>query len=503
MKHQNQCMMTWNAICQHLNKSGVLQAAWGIEDSLPICQVTHDSRRVVPGGVFVATRGQSTDGHAFMEHAAQRMAAAIVCETLPDRSRFPGVAFAQVRDARKALAVIAAIFCGSAHRKLKLYGVTGTNGKTTTCYLLHHVLSVLDGLSGMLGTIEYCVGDVRIASSLTTPDALQLHGLFRRMAAAGCTSCVVEVSSHALEQGRVWGVDFHAGIFTNLTLDHLDYHETLAFYRASKKRMFQDLSSEAVAIFNVDDPAGAWMVDTTAARPISYGKSSAADIRFRILEDTAGGLRLRLDGGECTCTMAGAFNGYNIAAAYAAARSAGFSASSVTEALSSAPQVPGRFERMRCLDGTVVVVDYAHTPDALEKALSALQRSKPGGASLWCVFGCGGERDRRKRPMMGRIAETLADHVVVTSDNRRLESQRQIFSDIRAGMEYPRAARWIEDRRQAVHEVVQQAAAGDVVLIAGRGHEATQIDGSCTRDMDDRLEAQRALEQRGTACSTT
>lgn len=504
MMHKEPAMATtWKAVCQKLKESGLLETDGGGSAALPVRHLTSDSRQVRPEGLFVVIRGQNVDGRAFVEEAVCRGATALVGEDQPDAARLSGVAYAQVTDARRALAALAAMYNGSAHRDLRLYGVTGTNGKTTTCYLLHHVFSTLSGASGMLGTVEYRCGNTSQPSSLTTPDPELLHRLFRQMVGAGCTTCVLEVSSHALEQERVWGLKFDAGVFTNLSQDHLDYHGTFARYRDSKKKLFTGLGPDATAVYNVDDPSSAWMIDGTSAQVLSYGKSSAADIRFSVLDDSLRGLRLRLDGRECTCTMAGSFNGYNVAAAYATALSAGYAGDAVAEALGSARQIPGRLELLEGPDGTVAVVDYAHTPDALETVLQTLLRIRPKGAALWCVFGCGGDRDRGKRPMMGKVAEALADQVVVTSDNPRSEPPTQIFRDIRSGMELPGAVRWIEDRREAVRAAISGAAAGDVVLIAGRGHETVQAARGRRRDLDDRYEARRALVQRGGACSTT
>ncbi len=496
-------VMTWANVCAELKESGLLQSVGGGSEAIAIRQVTCDSRIVRPDGLFVAIRGRNVHGKAYMQEAVDRGAAAIVGEDLPDALGIPGVAFAQVSDARKALAALVATHSGSAHRELKLYGVTGTNGKTTTCYLLHHVFSKLDGKCGMLGTVEYRCGDNTEVSPLTTPDPELLHQLFRQMIAADCKACVLEVSSHALEQDRVWGLEFDAGVFTNLSQDHLDYHGTFAEYRESKRKLFTGLGPDAAAVYNVDDPSSEWMISGTAAQVLSYGKSSAADIRFSILDHSLRGLRLRLDGRECTCRMAGRFNGYNVAAAYATALSAGYCGDAVAEAIGSSPQVPGRLERIEGPDGSVAVVDYAHTPDALKNVLRTLRQTRPEGARLWCVFGCGGDRDRGKRPTMGQIAEALADHVIVTSDNPRSESQAQIFRDIRSGMKLPDAARWIKGRREAIHVAIAEAFTGDVILIAGRGHEVLQTARDGQRTLDDRLEARRALMQRGGSCSTT
>jgi len=320
---------------------------------------------------------------------------------------------------------------------------------------------------------------------LTTPDALQLHRMMRTMVSEGCRWCVMEVSSHALDQQRVHALPFAGAAFTNLQHDHLDYHKTWTAYAHAKKQLFDDLAPTAFAVFNGDDAAGQLMVQDTTAQTIAYGQGDAADVRFDVLSDTLQGLRLRIDNQIHTTRLSGTFNAYNFTAAYALACAFGFSREAVCQALADSPPAPGRFETLRFDDGALVIVDYAHTPDALERALETARHYAPQ-AVLWCLFGCGGDRDRSKRAVMGAVAERLADRVVVTSDNTRSETYRAIGEDIAKGMQRPRRALWIEDRREAIGHVAQHATAGDVVLVAGKGHEAFQDTGDQMRPMSDR-----------------
>lgn len=495
--------MPLSTLLNRLDRAGLLIGVEGgpSADAITIDHLADDSREVRPDGMFVAVRGVETDGHLFIDKAVQNGAAAVVCEAVPEKAqmRFPGTAFVRVADSRKALAELAAAFYDDPSHALRMVGITGTNGKTTTAFLVHHMLTVLKEKPGLIGTIETRIGEEAIATALTTPGALKVQGLLRRMVDAGCTACAMEVSSHALEQERVGATQFDVGVFTNLSVDHLDYHGTLQEYRAAKKKLFDDLPADATAVYNRDDPAGAQMVADTAARTLSYGTSEAADIRVEVLENRLDGLRLRLDGMIGTFRLVGGFNAYNLAAAYGAGRAMGYEASAVLQAMEVAPPVPGRFEQLVFDDGTTVIVDYAHTPDALENVLRAIHATKPPASALWCVFGCGGDRDTSKRRVMGSIAEQHADHVIVTSDNPRTEEPEAIMNDIRRGMNRPTDAQWIVDREAAIRAAASQARPGDVVLIAGKGHEPYQVVGTERRPFDDRKIAKRYFELRMTS----
>ncbi len=493
-------MIALNTLRERLEKTGlVISTQGGFDSKVLIDHLANDSRRVGPRGLFVAIRGEQTDGHLFIDKAVYNEAIAVVCEVMPVEAsrRFPGIAFVHVRDARAALAELAAAFYGDPSHTLKMVAVTGTNGKTTTAFLTHHLLTALGCKTGLIGTIEYRFGGPPVPATHTTPDALELQRMLRQMVEAGCTACAMEASSHALAQSRLRAARFDVGIFTNLTQDHLDYHRTFDAYLAAKKLLFDHLPAGATALYNGDDEAGARLVTDTAARRVSYGQSPAADLRLEVLENHLEGLRLRLDGGERAFRLVGLFNAYNLAAAYGAGRALGYGHAETLDALAQAPPVPGRFEQFRFEDGTTVIVDYAHTPDALENVLKTIQATKPGQTALWCVFGCGGDRDRAKRPRMGALAERLADHVVVTADNARTEPLGQIMQDIRAGMQHPDEARWIDDRRAAIEAAARHARPGDVVLVAGKGHEDYQIVGTQKLPFDDREEVRKAFSARG------
>lgn len=492
--------MYLSTLLDRLDRTGLLVAVAGraSADDLTIDHLVDDSRAVGPDGCFIAVRGVETDGHLFIDKAVQNGAAAVVCEAVPEKAqaRFPGTVFVRVADSRKARAELAAAYCGDPSHALRMVGVTGTNGKTTTAFLVHHLLTVLKEKPGLIGTIETRIGEEVVEAALTTPGALELQHLLRRMVDADCTACAMEVSSHALEQERVGATQFDVGVFTNLTADHLDYHGTLQAYRAAKKKLFDDLPADATAVYNGDDPAGVQVVADTAARTLSYGMSDDADIRMAVLDNRLDGLRLQLDGMTGSFRLVGGFNAYNLTAAYAAARALGYGAGEVLQALEVAPPVPGRFEQLAFDDGTTVIVDYAHTPDALENVLQAIHTTKPPASALWCVFGCGGDRDRSKRRVMGSIAEQYADRVIVTSDNPRTEEPVAIMNDIRRGMNRPTDALWIADREEAIQTVAARARPGDVVLVAGKGHEPYQIVGTEKRPFDDREIARHYFQDR-------
>lgn len=489
-------MITLNALAQRLANAGLLLEGRFDSNELLIDHLAHDSRAVGPNGLFVAIRGEKADGHLFIDKAVQNGAIAILVEAVPEADVSSGTACLQVTDTRAAWAEVAAAFYGDPSNELQTIGITGTNGKSTTAWLVHHLLTAFGKKAGLLGTIAYRIGDRERDATHTTPDALALQRLLREMVDAGCAACVMEVSSHALAQERVRGTHFDVGIFTNLTQDHLDYHADLDAYRDVKKKLFDMLPKGATVLYNADDPVGRAMIADTKANVRSYGLGADADLRGEILANELTGLRLRLDGREKKFRLVGRFNAYNLLAAYGAGRALGYAAAAVLDTLAEAPPVPGRFEQQTFADGTTVIVDYAHTPDALENVLTTIRATMLPGATLWCVFGCGGDRDRTKRPMMGTIAERYADRVIVTSDNPRTEAPKQILNDIRPGFRHPEKALWIVDRREAIHEAARQAAPGDVVLIAGKGHETYQIVGTEKHDFDDRAIARAVFEQR-------
>lgn len=483
--------LAWSTLRRRLHRGDLLvdvQTGPAVPDAIEIQQVTADSRDVSQGTAFVAVRGTKADGHAFISDAVENGALLIICETVPENAseRFPETLFAHVTDSRVAIAEAAAALFGDPGDALRLVGVTGTNGKTTVAYLVHHLLDTLGSTTGLLSTIEVRTGGVTAESALTTPGPVELHQTLRQMVDQGCTACSMEVSSHALDQERVHALEYDIGIFTNLTTDHLDYHGSPLAYRLAKKKLFDELPADATAVYNADDEAGPQMVSDTAASTLAYGFTDDADIQSTILESTISGLRLNIDGHEREFQLAGRFNAYNLAAAYGAGRGLGYDAPSVLDALAEAPPVPGRFEQLHFDGAPTVVVDYAHTPDALKNILGAVRETMPGEADLWCVFGCGGDRDPTKRGTMGQIAEERADHVIVTSDNPRTEAPDAIMDDIRRGVHRPQEMTWIVDREEAIQAASDRAGPTDVVVIAGKGHEPYQIIGTEKRPFDDR-----------------
>lgn len=448
-----------------------------------------DSRQVTPGSVFVAVPGATVDGHAYIGAAIEKGASAVVVEA--GNQWIAQAPVIEVSDSRLALAVLSHFMAGEPSEKLRVVGVTGTNGKTTTAWLIHHMLTEIGCTTGLLGTIESRIGTRRLAASLTTPGSIELSSSLAQMVDAGCTDCVMEVSSHALSQHRAAGVRFSAGVFTNLTRDHLDYHGTFDAYLEAKKLLFDGLDATAVAVYNVDDPSGTKVTSDTAAERFGYGKREEADFRFSVLDSGLGGIRLSIDGEDRSFRLVGGYNAYNLTAAYSLGRSFGYPKSSVLDALATADAVPGRMEQIEVAGGATVILDFAHTPDGLQSVLSAVREIVSDEARLWCVFGCGGDRDRGKRPLMGEIAERLADRVVVTSDNPRTESPDRILDDIRAGMRRPDRAEWIVNRRAAIQYAGAHAEPGDAVVIAGKGHEDYQVVGHERIPFDDREEVKR------------
>jgi len=486
--------MTWQNVLDVLRDNGLLIASTFTPTSATetITHLSDDSREVGKNGLFVAVRGTVADGHGFIHKAIENGALGIICETLPE-NHTTITHIACVSNARKALAELSAALWQYPASSLNLIGVTGTNGKTTTTWLIHHLLQGLGHKTGLIGTISYRIGDKEIPATHTTPSAVTLNALLRQMVMAGCSYGVMEVSSHALDQYRVIGRDFDVAVFSNLTHDHLDYHQTVEAYRMAKKKLFDDLPESATALTNADDPAGPGMLIDTPARKISYGTSDAAQIRFQLLEDSISGLHLHVDGHDCTFRLVGRFNAYNLTAAYAVGLALGFTPKEVLEVLATAPPVPGRFEQ-EVFEGTITaIVDYAHTPDALENVLQTIHAIKKPKGKIWCVFGCGGDRDPDKRPVMGRVVEQYADFPIATSDNPRTESPEKILEDVKRGFQRPQDALWLPDRREAIQYAVQYAQPDDVILVAGKGHEPYQIIGTTKHHFDDREEVRHAF----------
>lgn len=469
-----------------------------------ILAVTDDSRRVAPGTAFVAVRGESRDGRMFIPAALENGASVIVSDTAAETGHPENVPFIQVGDTRHALAALARLLAGEPSRKLKLAGVTGTNGKTTTAFLLHHLMKRSWHRAGVIGTVIVDDGEESKPARFTTPGPVELNGLLARMADHGCRGAAMEVSSHGIDQKRIDGIAFDAAIFTNLTQDHLDYHGTLDAYAATKFSWFEALAADPlgkkpVAVVNFDDGHGEKLVALLGDRlpVIRYGFNVHCDFRANNFRQSARGMEFELAAkGKSYLVRApliGRFNVYNSLAALAAASALKIPLRDAVAALADAPQVPGRMELCGSRDGVTVFVDYAHTPDALENACRTLKELQP--RRLITVFGCGGDRDKGKRPLMGKAASELSDACILTSDNPRSEDPEAVLKDIEAGMTGGRY-KTVTDRAEAIRIAIHAAGKGDIVLIAGKGHETYQQFADRTIDFDDRREARRALAER-------
>ena len=454
--------------------------------------LTYDSRAVGAGDCFFAVPGTLRDGHDFIPAAVGAGAAAIVCERIP-KMPAPGVAYVRVPDAAGAMADMAAAFYDHPSRELRLVGITGTNGKTTTATLLYDLVRALGYRAGLISTVVYRIDGREVEATHTTPDAIRLNALMRGMVDAGCDYCFMECSSHAIVQERTRGLDFAGGIFSNITHDHLDYHKTFAEYIRAKKRFFDALPAGAFALTNADDRNGSVMVQNTAARVHTYSLRAMADFRCKIVEMHLDGMLLRLDGRELWVGLLGRFNAYNLLAVYATACLLGLDREEVLRVLSTLHPVSGRFEILRAANGTSAVVDYAHTPDALENVLRTIEEIRTPAQQLIVVCGCGGDRDRTKRPEMAQIAVRYATTAIFTSDNPRHESPEAILDEMIAGLDPSARYLRIADRAEAIRTAVMLARPGDVILVAGKGHETYQIIGDVKHHFDDREEVRKAF----------
>ena len=452
--------------------------------SIEISAICCDSRKAVPGSLFVAVKGFASDGHDFIAGAIGKGAAAIVYEDQEAAERQviasgkDGIVMIKAESARYALAIMAANFYDNPSRKLTLVGITGTNGKTTTVTLLHRMFTAMGYSCGLLSTIANYVGTKGTEAVNTTSDPITINSLLNEMVEAGCGYCFMEVSSIGVEQERVAGLKFKAGIFSNLTHDHLDYHKTFAEYLRCKKLFFDTLPADAYAITNIDDRNGMVMLQNTKAQTVTYSCRSIADHTCRVMEQSFDGMLLKFDGRECWSRLIGMHNAYNLLAIYTTAVTLGADPEEVLTAISTLMPAPGRLENLKGPKDTSIIIDYAHTPDALENVLKTLREIAPD-REIICLFGCGGDRDKTKRPEMGLIAQKYADKIVVTSDNSRSENTADIMADIRSGMDTSGKARslFIEDREQAIRTAVMIASEGATILLAGKGHETYQIIG--------------------------
>ncbi len=445
--------------------------------SVPVKALHTDSRNVTPGSAFIALRGTKVDGHDFISQALANGACLIVAETAPS-DEAANVSWVQTSNTATALAYMAANFYGNPANRLTIVGVTGTNGKTTVATLLYKLFVSLRYRCGLLSTVENQVAGQVIESTHTTPDAIQLHQLFRQMVDAGCTHVFMEVSSHAIHQHRVHGIDFSGGIFTNITHDHLDYHQTFDEYIRVKKSFFDGLSSKAFALSNADDKRGQVMLQNTGARSVYYAFRTIADFKGKILENGLDGLLLSIDQTDVHFRLIGEFNAYNILAVYGAACMLIEDRHQILTELSKLTGATGRFDCYRSeKTGLLGIIDYAHTPDALQNVLSTIGRLRQGNQRVITVVGCGGNRDATKRPVMASAACALSDQVIFTSDNPRFEDPKNIIADMERELNPSERRKCLNilDRREAIKTAVQLAQPNDIVLVAGKGHENYQL----------------------------
>lgn len=478
-----------------------------IFDELPEARITgpqrpgirciqFNSRKVEQGDLFVAVRGTQVDGHDYIPDAVAQGAAAIVCETLPAGDLNPEVSYVLVDDSARALALLAAAYYGHPSRKLKLTGVTGTNGKTTVATLLYDLFTALGHKCGLISTVVYRVGDERIEATHTTPDPLTLNRLMAEMVEAGCEYCFMEVSSHSVVQQRIQGLQFVGGIFTNITHDHLDYHKTFAEYIKAKQGFFTALPKEAFALTNIDDRNGEVMLQNAVARrKATYSLRNVATYHGRIVEEHLDGMQLEMNRQELWVQFIGRFNAYNLTAIYGAAMELGQDSDEVLRIMSTLHPVSGRFEQIRAEDGRLAIVDYAHTPDALQNVIDTINELRKAEAQLITVVGCGGNRDTTKRPVMARVAADCSSRVILTSDNPRFEDPQVILDEMRAGLDTSQMARTltIADRREAIRTAAALARPGDIILVAGKGHEPYQEVAGVRHHFDDREEVRAAF----------
>lgn len=460
---------------------------------LQVTDIQIDSRQVTAGSVFVAIRGAQSDGHQFIDKAVAQGAVAVVCEAFPAELK-EGVTYLQVSNTHEAVAYMAHQFYGEPSRKVKLVGVTGTNGKTTIATVLYNLFTELGYTCGLVSTVQNLIGGEAIAATHTTPDAVSLNKLLNQMVEKGCTHVFMECSSHAIHQHRITGLQFAGALFSNITHDHLDYHKTFDEYIRVKKSFFDHLSADAFAISNLDDKRGTVMLQNTAAKKYYYSLKSLAEFKGKILDNALTGLVMRVNDREVHFRLIGEFNAYNLLAIYGAAICLGESSEEVLRVLSMLNGAEGRFDYIISSKQVIGIVDYAHTPDALENVLATIKKLRKGHEQVITVVGCGGDRDKTKRPIMAQVAAEMSDRVILTSDNPRSEDPMDIIKDMEEGLNSAakRKSVIIADRREAIETAVSLAGKDDIVLIAGKGHEKYQEIKGVRHHFDDK-EVLRAL----------
>ena len=464
------------------------------QTDIEITGVNIDSRRIKEGHLFIAQRGTQVDGHKFIPKAIELGAKAVLCEVLPEE-KAEGVTYVQVESTEDVAGKVATIFYGDPSRKLKLVGVTGTNGKTTIATLLYNMFRKLGYKCGLLSTVCNYIEDEAVPADHTTPDPIELNYLLSRMVDAGCQYAFMECSSHAIAQKRIGGLDFAGGLFTNLTRDHLDYHKTFENYRNAKKAFFDQLPKTAFAITNADDKNGMVMVQNTKATVKTYSTRTMADFKAKILECHFGGMYLEIDGREVGVRFIGKFNVSNLLAVYGAAVMLGEKPENVLLVMSTLKSVSGRLDPIQSPEGYTAIVDYAHTPDALENVLNAIHEVLEGKGHVITVCGAGGNRDKGKRPLMAQEAVKQSDKVIITSDNPRFEEPQDIINDMLAGLDDQQMKKVVSivDRREAIRTACMLAQKGDVILVAGKGHEDYQEIKGVKHHFDDKEVLREAM----------
>jgi len=472
-----------------------IEAVKGSTD-IAIDKMDFDSRKIEKNDVFIAIRGTISDGHDYIEKAIQQGAVAIVCDTFPETIT-KGITYVQVKDTNSALAFMAANYFGNPSEKLKLVGITGTNGKTTIASLLYQLFNKAGFKVGLLSTVKILVDEKEYKATHTTPDSITINHFLKEMVENGVEYCFMEVSSHGIHQKRTEALHFVGGIFTNLSHDHLDYHPTFAEYRDVKKSFFDDLPKSAFALVNIDDKNGPVMLQNTAAKKLTYALKSYADYKAQILENQLSGLLLKINGNEVWVKLIGTFNAYNLLAIYGTAVQLGMESLEVLRLLSDLESVSGRFQFIVSASNITAIVDYAHTPDALENVLKTINDIRTKNEQLITVVGCGGNRDKTKRPIMAAIASDLSDKAIFTSDNPRNEDPEVIITEMEKGVapQNYKKTLTITDRKQAIKTACQLAQPNDIILIAGKGHETYQEINGVRHDFDDMKIVKEILEQ--------
>ena len=474
-----------------------IEAVKGSTD-IAIDKIEFDSRKIVANDTFVAIRGTISNGHDYIETAIWNGATAIICDTLPENLTH-GITYIQVKDTNKALAFMAANYFGSPSEKLKLVGITGTNGKTTIASLLYQLFKKAGFKVGLLSTVKILVDEIEYKATHTTPDSITINYYLKEMVETGVEYCFMEVSSHGIHQKRTEALHFVAGIFTNLSHDHLDYHPTFADYRDVKKSFFDNLPKTAFALSNIDDKNGQVMLQNTVAKKLTYALKSYSDYKAQILENQLSGLLLKINGNEVWVKLIGTFNAYNLLAIYGTAIELGMESLEVLRLLSDLESVSGRFQFIISNSNITAIVDYAHTPDALENVLKTINDIRTKNEQLITVVGCGGNRDKAKRPIMAGIATELSDKTILTSDNPRNEDPEVIISEMEKGVapQNFKKSLSITDRKQAIKTACQLAQPNDIILIAGKGHETYQEIQGVRHDFDDMKIVAGLLDQLG------